>query len=548
MAKASKENDIPRTTLTRIFRQGKIPKTGRETILTAKEEIAIAEWVKECGRRGFGKTSDQVREAVKQVLDKAGRKVYFFSNNRPGKTWWYGFLRRHPDLHMVTPRPLELARALCCTQDIIFVWFDAFENLLQEYNIVSADQILNESGFPLQSCSNRKVCVDKLMKRSFHLASSSKTSITTLQCLSASGLVIAPAVYFPGKSLNAEYCLGFPKNAYLGFSDNGWMEAYHFYAWTANHFVNQIPPKRPVVLLIDGHTSHVDYNTTLFCKDNGILLFKLPPHTSHVMQPADRGFFNVFKTEWKKACSKFAFDNPGLVVTKRTFSRVFIEAYDRSARPDVAKASFKCAGIWPVNRHNIDISLFAPAKIFSKERGPGADSRIQTQETAVVEMKNMTDQAVPIKEGPCGTSTPKDDRHPIVRSLEQLEKIAGTVRVNLFGSRVEEGYDIEDDALFMAWKVLKEKQQSIEKEISEASFSRSNLSEDLCPIIDKILVYPQIKKNETKVRKKVNLPRHMTAEAALKILELQDSEKRRKEYELQKEARRKKERKQRERK
>lgn len=40
----------------------------------------------------------------------------------------------------------------------------------------------------------------------------------------------------------------------------------------------------------------------------------------------------------------------------------------------------------------------------------------------------------------------------------------------------------------------------------------------------------------------------MTAEAALKILELQDSEKRRKEYELQKEARRKKERKQRERK
>ena len=70
-----------------------------------------------------------------------------------------------------------------------------------------------------------------------------------------------------------------------------------------NHFVQQIPSRRPVGLLINGHLSHVDYNTSLFCSHNPILLFRLPPHTSHVMQLADRWFFNVFKGEWKKACT-----------------------------------------------------------------------------------------------------------------------------------------------------------------------------------------------------------------------------------------------------
>ena len=120
---------------------------------------------------------------------------------------------------------------------------------------------------------------------------------------------------FPRKSLNPEYCLGFPSNVFIGFSDSGWMDTDQLiYAWVANHCVHQIPPRRPVVLLIDGHLSHVEYNASLFRRHNQILLCRLPPHTSHVMQPANRGFFNV--GEWNKACTKFYFDNPGLVVAK----------------------------------------------------------------------------------------------------------------------------------------------------------------------------------------------------------------------------------------
>ena len=526
--KASRENGVPEQTLRRVKNHNTtIPKNGQSTVLSNREEQAIAEWVKESARGGFGKSPALVCESVKQILDRAGKRISPFKSNRPGKSWWYGFLRRHPDLHMLRPKPLELARATACSQEKVYAWFDAFEQFLAEQEITSLDQIYNcdESGFPLQAISSTKVCVDKGMKRAFHLASSSKTSITTLHCICSSGSVLPPVVYFPGKSLNAEYCLGFPKNFFLGFSDSGWMETYHFYAWITNHFINQIPPKRPMLLLIDGHVSHIDYNTTLFCKENGILLFRLPPHTSHVMQPADRGFFNIFKEEWKKACTRFTFENPGIVVTKRTFSRVFVTAFERSARPDVVKAAFKCSGIWPVNRFAIDASAFSPAKTFHK-------SEDEVQTTASLEEPTTS------REGPC-TSTPKkqDERHSILRSLEQLESVIEPLRLNLFKTRMEEGYDVQDDAVFIAWKTLKVKHDEIEREI-ELTIPKSSMEEDLCPIIRSILVYPKINETAKKQRKQIILPRHMTSEAALKVLEVQDSEKRRKE--LMKEVKRRK--------
>ena len=44
----------------------------------------------------------------------------------------------------------------------------------------------------------------------------------------------------------------------MGRSDNGWMTTDFFYGWVANHFVRWIPAECPVVLLVDGHGSHID--------------------------------------------------------------------------------------------------------------------------------------------------------------------------------------------------------------------------------------------------------------------------------------------------
>ena len=110
------------------------------------------------------------------------------------------------------------------------------------------------------------------------------------------------------------------EGAYFGKSENGWMTQELFYGW---HFMRHIIAERPVCLLVDGHTSHIDLQAAKFCNENHILLYCLPPHSSHITQPLDVGFFSPLKGPWKKAVIAYNCDHPGAAVNKSTFAKVF---------------------------------------------------------------------------------------------------------------------------------------------------------------------------------------------------------------------------------
>ena len=129
-----------------------------------------------------------------------------------------------------------------------------------------------------------------------------------------------PAVLFPRVKFDVEYSIGFPQNFYLGFTQldglHSCMDTKQFYAWIPNHFVKKMPPLRPIVLLFDGHGSHIDYYVSQFCAENQILSFRFPPHTSHAVQPTDRGFIGAFKHNFSKKLTKFTVQYPGGSITK----------------------------------------------------------------------------------------------------------------------------------------------------------------------------------------------------------------------------------------
>ena len=66
-----------------------------------------------------------------------------------------------------------------------------------------------------------------------------------------------------------------------------------FYMWLANHFIPQLPPARPVVLLVDSHESHVDLDSFELARKNGIHIYALLKNATHLVlvQPADVVFF-----------------------------------------------------------------------------------------------------------------------------------------------------------------------------------------------------------------------------------------------------------------
>ena len=78
------------------------------------------------------------------------------------------------------------------------------------------------------------------------------------------------------------------------------------------------------MLLVDGHTSHINVQTAEFFKDNDIHLYCLPSHSSHITQPLDVGFFKGLKDSWRKSCQQYISAHPGHFVTKQgspAFSR-----------------------------------------------------------------------------------------------------------------------------------------------------------------------------------------------------------------------------------
>ena len=80
-------------------------------------------------------------------------------------------------------------------------------------------------------------------------------------------------------------------------SDKGWTSQYHFTEYMLAFAEATENMKKPIVLFVDGHISHQSIEVSKLCEDNEIILYSLPPHASHIVQPLDVGIFKTMKAE-----------------------------------------------------------------------------------------------------------------------------------------------------------------------------------------------------------------------------------------------------------
>ena len=119
-----------------------------------------------------------------------------------------------------------------------------------------------------------------------------KAQITVLACSSAAGYAIPPFVIFDRKSLNQSMTKGEVPGTLYDLSQNGWINSELFFHWFQHHFMEYAPPTRPLLLLFDGHSSHYSPATARLAAENKIVLFVLPPHTTHSTTIRQRLFFS----------------------------------------------------------------------------------------------------------------------------------------------------------------------------------------------------------------------------------------------------------------
>ena len=380
VSKAASAYGIPRSTLSDHCHGKVLPgvKSGRPTLLSSLEEQDLVQFLLSSARIGCARTRIEVISIVERMLSYRGGKESVTVG------WWDKFSKRHPELALRTPATLSMSRASASTKECIDGYFDVFEKVLDDNGLHDQPSLIfnmDETGFPLDP-KPMKTVHERGEKNPISVSSGSKSRVTVVACVSATGQTIPPLIIWKRKTMSPDMAIGEVPGTQYGFSDSGWMQAKLFDSWFRKHFMRYAPASRPLLLLLDGHSSHYCPDTINLAAENGIIIFTLPPNTTHLTQPLDKGVFGPFKMHWKRVCHDFQVSHPGQVVNYYNFCSLFSKAWVESMTCINIVAGFKTTGVYPVNRDAIQLpgelksteGMMAPRPMFTPfKRAPEVD-------------------------------------------------------------------------------------------------------------------------------------------------------------------------------
>ena len=357
---AAKQFKVPRKTLDDRIK-GRVQhgcRSGPPTALTVEEERALAAYLLYMAEHGFPLTSSMALSFAWAVSLRSGTQGRFNLETGPGRHWWRSFRSRHPELTLRTADNLERSRANALSQEVVDHYFECLKVTLEQNHLISAPRQLfncDETFLPLNIACERVVAC-KNAKYVYAQSRGTSEHITLLCGASAAGVALPPMIIFSKAFPGGSYKFDGPDDAVYAKSDSGWIDTELFLAWMKKVFVKYCGTQRPVLLFIDGHASHVNLDVIDLARENDIILFCLPPHTTHALQPLDVSVFKSLKSHFSKAVHAVSFAKRDFIVSKREFARVLKTPFERAFSISNIKAGFAKCGIYPFDPTAIDSS------------------------------------------------------------------------------------------------------------------------------------------------------------------------------------------------
>ena len=292
-------------------------KPGPSTILSLDEEKALTSYLVYMAQRGFPLTRTMVKAFAWAIAKRSGNGDRFSTENGPGEHWWQNFKKQHPKLSLRQTDSLDHSRAEALNPQIVQEYFKLLEKTLDDNNLKNKPrQIYNcdETFLPLDY-TREKAVTTKGVKNVYRQSYGTSEHITMLCCASAAGVAHPPMIIFSKAFPGGQYRFCGPDDALYARSESGWIDSELFLVWLKKVFLKHVVSQRPILLLIDGHKSHITLEAVDICRDSDIILFCLPPHTTHALQPLDVSVFKSLKDQYSKAIRAVSF-------TKKKFYRV----------------------------------------------------------------------------------------------------------------------------------------------------------------------------------------------------------------------------------
>lgn len=545
---ASKLYNIPETTLkdhVKGKRGAKSSSYGRKTDLSSDIEKNLTTSLCAMEKWGFGLSRKEVLDIVQQYV-KANQIKTQFKDDRPGSDWFINFKKRN-GLSIKKPQSVEMARKKSVDPFIIQPYFDLLKSTLDELALNNKPaQIwnLDESSFS-RDPSKTKVVGKIGLPATRTTSGPGRENTTILIACSASGAKVPPLIVFKGKSIWSEWVgskdLEYPGTSYAA-TKNGWMEVEVFENYLQNTFVKNIGPERPVLLIYDGHSTHISIKIIEMALAEQIVILKLPPHSSHLLQPLDIAVFRSLKIAWDAKLVAWQRRNPGVKIPKKQFSELIGQVW-ADASSEIIRNGFQKAGIFPYNnsiipeeaydpealkRWNTTITLALTVPPFANEisvpvhNGEATSNNIEAnvllnqqveenQQAGEITIDN-TRNSIPI-DLKCKPSTSKESEHPLVTFetllLSSMKRTSTNLNEAKKKRKICNGAEVITTQEVL--QRLKDKENLQQKTKSRTKNSAQQMVDDDVDLSLSTLVNTENKKDSKKKKKKVVLVEHDTS-------------------------------------
>jgi len=275
-------------------------------VFTTEEDKLLTEYLLKFAKYNYG-LSRKAAMCLAYDFASANHKDYppsWDREQKAGKTWYTGFMKRHPTLSLCKTEATSQSKTLTFIRHNVSTFYENLESVCKKHSLSPQDVYnCDETKVPtIPGSTNIRIVATKEDRQDAKMKSGNKDQLITICCTTnAFGNTVPPFFVFPSKNCKEALLKRSPLQSASASNAWGSMTATLFVK-ILEHFKKhtRCTEDKPVLLILDNHESHIFFDSLDFCEHSGIVLLTIPPHCGHRLKPLELGvceLLNQFCTQ-----------------------------------------------------------------------------------------------------------------------------------------------------------------------------------------------------------------------------------------------------------
>ena len=177
---------------------------GFDTIFEHEEEEKLDDHISYMAGLGYGYNKSGIQYMAKDYTESLGKPTK--AKESLGNNWFYGFIKRWPNLKIIKPQNLSIARSKSASRESLDKYYKEFSQVLKSNGLNDKQQNIDnvdETGVNTKHSPPKVVCDKSSIPQNIN--SNRSTTITIIASGNALGNSVLPYFVFPGQRWYEEF-------------------------------------------------------------------------------------------------------------------------------------------------------------------------------------------------------------------------------------------------------------------------------------------------------------------------------------------------------